>query len=269
MTMLGALAAIPFPDIDPVIVQLGPFALRWYALAYIGGIIFAWRYTLRLIGPQDAGVTAENIDDLVFWCTLGVILGGRFGYVLFYNASFYAAHPAEILRVWVGGMSFHGGILGVSVAVVWYALKRKLPVFAVSDLICCAAPMGLFLGRVANFVNGELYGRVADLPWAVVFPAGGPQARHPSQLYEAGLEGIVLLGLMWFLFFHTGLKRRPGALTGIFVIGYAAARAFIELFRQPDDHLGFITAGLTMGQLLSIPMAAIGFYFLFRARPKA
>ncbi|NQV21372.1 MAG: prolipoprotein diacylglyceryl transferase, partial [Rhodospirillales bacterium] len=192
--------------------------------------------------------------------------GGRIGYVLFYQAEYYLAHPLDILAVWQGGMSFHGGFLGVTVALVVFTARRSRSLVAVADLIACAAPLGLMLGRVANFVNGELFGRPSDVPWAVIFPAGGPDPRHPSQLYEAALEGALLFVIMGLLFRTTRLRAYTGALTGIFLIGYAAARSTSELFREPDFHIGFLFGGTTMGQLLSLPMAVLGVYLIFRSR---
>ncbi|MFQ5535298.1 MAG: prolipoprotein diacylglyceryl transferase, partial [Sphingomonadales bacterium] len=224
-------ATLSFPNIDPVLVEIGPFAIRWYALAYIGGILLGWRYVLGLIKRPGAVMSPARLDDLILWLVLGIILGGRLGYVLFYNAGYYAAHPLEIFQVWAGGMSFHGGILGVALAIIGFSLKHRLPMLAVGDLIACTSPIGLFLGRIANFINGELFGRATDVPWAFVFPAGGPAPRHPSQLYEAGLEGVALFILLWILFRYTRLIERHGALAGIFLIGYSASRAFIELFR--------------------------------------
>ncbi len=257
--------------IDPVLVQVGPLAIRWYSLAYIAGLLFAWWYIRRLLSSyQQAGqtppITEQDTDDLLFWATIGVVLGGRLGYVLFYQADYYFAHPLEILAVWQGGMSFHGGFLGVLGALAGLAIKRSWPALAVADLLVCAAPFGLMLGRAANFINGELIGRPSDVPWAMVFPGGGPEARHPSQLYEATLEGAVLFLVMGLLFWLTGLRRYTGALTGIFLIGYTAARSIGELFREPDLHIGFLFGGATMGQILSLPMAIGGVYLLARSR---
>jgi phosphatidylglycerol:prolipoprotein diacylglycerol transferase len=265
------LPAIAFPMIDPVLVQFGPLAIRWYSLAYVAGLLFAWWYIRRLLDAyrragHPAPMTALDTDDLLFWATLGVVLGGRLGYVLFYQPSYYFAHPAEILAVWQGGMSFHGGFLGVVAALVVLASRRSLSLLAVSDLLACAAPLGLMLGRVANFINGELFGRTSDVPWAMVFPGGGTEARHPSQLYEAALEGALLFALMGLLFRFTGVRKYAGALTGIFLIGYAAARGIGELFREPDLHIGFLAGGTTMGQLLSLPLGVLGLYLLARAR---
>ncbi len=248
---------IPFPDFDPVALQLGPFAIRWYALAYIAGLLIAWYYCRRLTTRPPQRLSANAFDDFLFWATLGILLGGRLGYVLFYKPGFYLSQPLEILYIWQGGMSFHGGLLGVVAAVVFFARRRGLPIMALSDIVACAAPIGLCLGRIANFVNGELYGRPSDLPWAMVFPRGGPLARHPSQIYESLLEGLVLFLALYFLV-RRGALERTGALTGAFFMGYALARMLAEVFREPDAHLGFILGGVTMGQILSLPMLLIG-----------
>ena len=257
--------ALPFPNIDPILIQLGPFAIRWYALAYIVGILAGWFYARAIIrstkpwgGP--APMTVASFDDFVVWVTLGIILGGRLGYVLFYNPGYFAAHPLEALQLWNGGMSFHGGFTGCIVAVVLFARKHDIPVLSLGDLTCAVGPIGLFLGRLANFVNGELWGRPADVPWAMVFPTGDPLPRHPSQLYEATLEGLVLLVVLGLLV-RGGALKRPGLIIGIFAAGYAIARSFCEMFREPDAQLGFLFGGLTMGMLLSVPLllAGIGF----------
>ena len=260
------LLTLPFPEIDPVAVQIGPLAIRWYALAYIAALLLGWRYCTRLAHRTSAGPSAVQIDDLLVWVTLGVILGGRIGYVLFYQPGYYLSHPTSILMVWHGGMSFHGGLLGVAAAAGAFALKRRVDPLRVADLLAAAAPIGLLLGRLANFVNGELYGRVAfDLPWAMRFPAGGPLPRHPSQLYEAGLEGIVLFVLLYALV-RGGALHRPGVVTGAFLAGYGAARIVAELFREPDPFLGYLPFGATMGQALSIPMVLVGAALIWRAR---
>src|SRR5580704_9509922 len=248
---------IPFPAIDPVAISLGPFAIRWYALAYIVGLVIGWRYCLMLADRRPKLVVPRDIDDYLVWATLGVVLGGRIGYVLFYNFDYFAQHPLEALYLWHGGMSFHGGALGVTIAIILFARARRRPVFAFSDIITEAIPIGLFFGRIANFINGELFGRETDIPWAMVFPNGGPVARHPSQLYEAVCEGLLLFLLLLFAE-HRGARQRPGIVTGFFLIGYAVARMSGELFRQPDAQLGFLVFGTTMGQLLSIPVLIAG-----------
>ncbi len=251
------IAALSFPQIDPVIFSIGPFAIRWYALAYITGLLIAWYYCRRLTARPPQRLSANAFDDFLFWATLGILLGGRLGYVLFYKPGFYLSQPLEILFIWQGGMSFHGGLLGVVAAVVFFARRRGVPIVALSDIVACAAPIGLCLGRIANFVNGELYGRPSDVPWAMVFPRGGPLARHPSQIYESLLEGLVLFLALYFLV-RRGALERTGALTGAFFMGYALARMLAEVFREPDAHLGFILGGVTMGQILSLPMLLIG-----------
>jgi phosphatidylglycerol---prolipoprotein diacylglyceryl transferase len=256
------LPVIPFPQIDPVFFHLGPLAVRWYALAYIVGILAGWFYARaiiaspRLWGAQPPFGVADY-DDFVIWATLGIILGGRIGYVLFYNLQHFAGHPAEIFELWHGGMSFHGGVLGVIVAVILFALRRGIPMLSLGDVTTAVAPIGIFLVRVANFINGELWGRPTDVPWAMVFPNAGAIPRHPSQLYEATLEGLVLLIVLGILV-QTGALKRPGLVTGIFALGYSVARIGCEFFREPDPQLGFLWGGLTMGMLLCIPLILAG-----------
>ena len=255
--------ALVFPQIDPVAVAIGPLAIRWYALAYVVGILLGWGWAARL-GRSQPTVAKLAIDDFAMWATLGIVLGGRLGYVLFYKPLYFLHNPLEIFVVWQGGMAFHGGFLGVMTAVLLFSRKRGVPLFVLGDLIACAAPIGLFFGRIANFVNGELWGRVSDAPWAMVFPNAGPEPRHPSQLYQAGLEGLLLFALMTLVVWGGG-RRRPGLLIGVFLMGYGAARVAGEFFRQPDAHLGFLFAGATMGQLLSLPMLLAGMWFVRRA----
>jgi phosphatidylglycerol:prolipoprotein diacylglycerol transferase len=259
------LFAIPYPAIDPVLIELGPFVIRWYALAYIAGLIIGWRWCLMLAKRPPPVVTALAIDDFLVWATLGVVLGGRLGYVLFYKPGEYFAHPLEALEVWHGGMSFHGGALGVLAAIALFCRRRKLSILSFGDIIVCAAPIGLFFGRLANFINSELWGRVTDVPWAMVFPNGGPEPRHPSQLYEAGLEGLALFLILNGLERFTAIRCRPGALSGVFLIGYGVARSIAELFREPDAFLGFLAFGLTMGQWLSLPLVVGGLVLLLRS----
>ena len=257
---------IPFPAFDPVLVQIGPFAIRWYALAYIFGILLGWLYARALIRSErlwggPAPMRAVDFDDFVLWVTLGIILGGRIGYVLFYNPAYFAAHPAEILELWHGGMSFHGGFTGCVLAVMLFGLRRGIPVLSLGDITCAVGPIGLFLGRIANFINSELWGRPTDVPWAMVFPNGGPFPRHPSQLYEAALEGLVLFCALT-LAMRAGALKRPGLIIGLFAVGYAVARIVCEFFREPDAQLGFLWGGLTMGMLLSLPLMLAGFGFI-------
>ncbi|MGD9862764.1 MAG: prolipoprotein diacylglyceryl transferase [Pseudodonghicola sp.] len=289
-------AVIPFPDLSPELVSFTlfgmEFALRWYALAYIAGILIAWRLALRAVGRATlwpdgrAPMTPQQIEDLLTWIILGVILGGRLGFVLFYQPGYYLSHPAEIPMVWQGGMSFHGGLLGVVLAAWIYTGRQGIARLSAADLIAHTVPPGLLLGRLANFVNAELWGRPSDLPWAVIFPGAAAQdcpgviglcARHPSQLYEAGLEGLILGTLLLWLVYRHGALRRPGLVLGSFIGGYGLARFIVEFFRQPDAQ--FVTPGnplglalhlqgygLTMGQLLSLPMIALGLFFALRAR---
>jgi phosphatidylglycerol:prolipoprotein diacylglycerol transferase len=257
-----------FPQFDPVIVQIGPFGIRWYALAYIAGLVLGWRLARRLVQSPPAVATAVQVDDFLTWATLGVVLGGRLGYVLFYQPAFYLAHPAMILAVWEGGMSFHGGALGVTLAIVWFCRRNAIPLLGFADRIAVCAPIGLGLGRIANFINGELWGRPAPdwLPWAMIFPAAGPEPRHPSQLYQALLEGLVLFLVMLALSRRESLRARFGWLTGAFLVGYGVARVTGEFFRQPDIFLGYLVGGATMGQLLSIPMVIAGVWLMLRTR---
>jgi phosphatidylglycerol:prolipoprotein diacylglycerol transferase len=260
------LFVLPFPAIDPVLVSIGPFAIRWYALAYITGILLGWFYARQLIATPrlwggDPPLTLVDYDDFVLWITLGIVLGGRIGYVLFYNPAYFAAHPLEIPQLWKGGMSFHGGFLGCVTASALFAWNRGVSFLSLGDLTCAAGPIGLFLGRIANFINGELWGRPTTVSWAMVFPGAGPLPRHPSQLYEATLEGLVLFILL-AVFVQLGALKRPGLVVGAFACLYAVARSTCELFRQPDPQLGFLWGGLTMGMLLSIPLFIAGVVFI-------
>jgi phosphatidylglycerol:prolipoprotein diacylglycerol transferase len=262
---------LSFPLIDPIAISIGPIAIRWYALAYVVGLLGGWFYAKRLAAKADlwGGLKQPkpiDVDDLIVWVALGVVLGGRIGYVLFYNLGSYLSQPLEIFAVWRGGMSFHGGFLGAVLAIVLFARSRGLNPLAMLDMAAVVTPIGLFFGRIANFINGELWGRPApDFPYAVVFPHAGPVPRHPSQLYEALGEGLILFIVMAFAARRFGF-RRPGLLGGIFVLGYALARIVCEFFREPDEQLGFLFGssvqalggGITMGMLLSIPMALVG-----------
>jgi phosphatidylglycerol:prolipoprotein diacylglycerol transferase len=323
---------VPFPDFDPVIFQIGPFALRWYALAYVAGILLGWRYALALVkrddlwAPRGAPANGPQIDDLILWITLGIIAGGRLGYVLFYQPSllgqlFTGPDHLALFKLWEGGMAFHGGLIGVVLAVVWFAHKlefgsesdetdatggsehapadgetaglaaaavsRRRPIAAsapafterrwfsrehqdrllrLGDLVAPCVPIGLFFGRVANFINGELWGRPTNLPWGVVFPGAGPEPRHPSQLYEAALEGIALFVLLRWATHHKGWLQRPGMVSGLFLLGYGLSRALMELVREPDSHMPEALRGMiTMGMLLSIPMILFGGWLVWRA----
>ncbi|MDJ0942708.1 MAG: prolipoprotein diacylglyceryl transferase [Kiloniellales bacterium] len=263
MTASLPLLALSFPEIDPVLIQIGPIAIRWYALAYIAGLFLGWRYCLRLgtrYSPAKLG--PDFFDDLLLWATLGVVLGGRIGYVLFYKPMYFLTDPIQIVKVWEGGMSFHGGLLGVTLAIVLFARRRQVDMIAVGDVVAAATPIGLFFGRLANFINGELFGRVTDAPWGMVFPQGGPEPRHPSQLYEAVLEGLVLFVVLYVLVRLGGLRHR-GMMIGIFLSGYGLSRFLVEFVREPDAHLGVLFQFVTMGQILSLPMILLGGFVIF------
>ena len=263
--------AITFPTFDPVAISLGPIAIRWYALAYIGGIVLGWIYARSLLKNEKlwrgpAPITVTQLDDFILWVTLGIIVGGRSGYVLFYNLPFFMQNPSAIFKLWEGGMSFHGGFMGCVVAVMWFARKNGVPILSLGDITTAVGPIGLFLGRLANFINSELWGRVTDdsVPWAVIFPNGGPLPRHPSQLYEAFLEGIVLFTVLTVMI-RMGALKRPGLILGSFILIYALARITGEMFREPDPQLGFLWRGLTMGMLLSLPMIVAGIILIVQA----
>jgi phosphatidylglycerol:prolipoprotein diacylglycerol transferase len=284
---------VPFPEFDPVLIHLGPLPIRWYALAYVAGIVLGWWYasrlakTERLWSPGKPPVTGPQLDDLVLWITLGVILGGRFGYALFYKPAMFAqlftgdswGERLELLQLWTGGMSFHGGFLGVVVAIALYANRQKINPLSLGDLIAPVAPIGLLFGRIANFINGELWGRETTVPWAIRFcnarieqmygfcPAGN-EPRHPSQLYEAGLEGLLLLIILSLAIWKWKMLKRPGFVTGLFLLGYGVCRAALENVRQPDAGLEHLPLGLTMGMILSIPMMLVGAWLIWRALKK-
>jgi len=255
---------MPFPDINPIAFQIGPFAVHWYGLAYVVGILGWWQYSLWLTKKFPL-IDRKMVDDYLVWAIVGVILGGRLGYVLFYTPSRYLANPLEIFQVWKGGMAFHGGLLGVVIATAIFTYRRGINFLNFSDLACCGVPIGLFFGRIANFINGEVYGRVTDVSWGVLFPHGGSLPRHPSQLYEAALEGIVLFILLGYGALFTQWPQRRGLLSGIFLSGYALARIGSECFREPDAFLGYFAGGLTMGQILSFPLLVVGLFLIARA----
>lgn len=244
-----------FPSIDPVFLRLGPLQFRWYGLMYVIGFILSYFIIRGEVRRKELALDTEGITDLIFFMAVGVVLGGRLGYVLFYDLASYLAKPFKIFYIWEGGMSFHGGMLGVAVAAIWFSRSRKIPLLQLTDLAALAAPVGLGLGRIGNFINGELFGRPTGLPWGVIFPEGGGVPRHPSQLYEAFLEGVLLFFVVrWFA------RRIPvnGSAMAAFLAGYGLFRSFVELFRQPDSQLGFFFNYFSMGQLLSLPLFAIG-----------
>ncbi|WP_322988110.1 prolipoprotein diacylglyceryl transferase [Hoeflea sp.] len=270
------LSLMSFPDIDPVIFALGPVKIRWYGLAYVAGILLGWRYARRLAANDRlwpggrSPITPLDLDDFLVWATVGIVAGGRIGYILFYDMAAVAANPLRALEIWNGGMSFHGGVLGTLVAMILFARSRKIPVFSLFDVVCAVVPTGLFFGRIANFINSELWGRLTDVPWAFVFPTGGPFARHPTQLYEAGLEGLLLLAVLAVMIYRWNALKSPGLIAGWFLIGYAMARIVVEFFREPDAHIGYLAGGwLTMGMVLSLPMIAIGIWAVVTAKSRA
>ena len=262
--------ALLYPGFDPVAIQFGPLAIRWYALAYIVSLVIGWQVVRRLAALWPPVATRLQVDDFLTWATLGVVLGGRLGYVLFYQPSVYLSNPLLIVQVWQGGMSFHGGMLGVTLALVLFCRLRGIPLLGFADRIAAVVPLGLGIGRLANFINGELWGREAPdwLPWAVR-PTPLSPALHPSQLYEAFLEGFVLLTILMMLAQSPWIRARFGTLTGAFLIGYGCARIIAEMFRQPDAFLGFLWEGVTMGQVLSLPMLLAGLFLIVRAKPQA
>jgi len=269
------LFAVPFPVIDPVLVEIGPLPIRWYALAYIAGLLLGLWLMRRLVAQErlwDGRMRPSivSLDDLLVYAALGVVIGGRLGYVLFYNLDYFLAHPASIPAVWEGGMSFHGGLGGATLGIWLFARREKVPMLSVADLCAAVVPLGIFFGRLANFIKPELWGRVSDVDWAMVFPdpAAGPFPRHPSQLYEAATEGVLLfVVLMWAV--RMGALKRPGLVTGLFGVGYGLSRIFCEFFREPDPQLGFLFGGATMGMLLSLPLVIAGLILIthgWRAR---
>ena len=262
---------IDFPNIDPVAVHIGDFGIRWYSLAYLAGITLGWFLLCRMVRRYPNPVTQTMIDDMVFWVTLGMIAGGRIGYVLFYNFGYYMENPMQIFAVWKGGMSFHGGLLGIIVAVFFYARSVHVGFFHFTDLLVCVGPLGLLFGRRANFINSELFGRVTvSVPWAVIFPNGGPLPRHPSQLYEAGFEGLFLFCILYFLWTASvWIRIRPGFISGLFLVGYGLIRSVLENFREPDAQIGFLFARVTMGQMLTIPMLLAGLWIMIWAAKKS
>ncbi|TVV69692.1 prolipoprotein diacylglyceryl transferase [Sphingomonas solaris] len=251
--------------LSPVALDLGILQIRWYSLAYIAGILVGWWYLLKLIDQPGAPMARRHADDMVFYATLGILLGGRLAYVLFYQPQIWR-HPLDVLKLWEGGMSFHGGVIGVTAGIILLARKNGLNWLRIHDYVACVVPFGLFFGRLANFVNGELWGRPTDVPWAVIFPRAGDLPRHPSQLYEAGLEGILLFSVLWFLFWKTDARYQPGKLVGTFLLGYGLCRFTVEWFREPDAGLEHLSWGLTMGQTLTVPMLIGGAWLIATAK---
>lgn len=275
-TAAAQLAIMPFPEIDPVAISLGPLAIRWYGLAYVAGILLGWWLARRMVSQaelwpgQVAPLTHRHLDDFLVWVAIGIVLGGRIGYILFYDLGPILEEPIRAVEVWNGGMSFHGGITGATIAMILFARRNAIATWSLFDIVASVAPVGIFFGRLANFINSELWGRTSDVAWAVIFPTGGPMPRHPSQLYEACLEGLLLFAVLQLLIRSRLAFRTPGLVTGVFVTGYALARIFNEFFREPDVQLGYLAGGwLTMGMVLSLPMLALGLWAILRARRSA
>ena len=258
------MTGLPFPEISPIALSIGPLAIRWYSLAYLFGILIAWFLVLRNSKKYNLGYTAQHIEDLAFYMTMGIVIGGRLGYAIFYGGEEMWLKPWKILELWKGGMSFHGGVLGVIFAAFLYAKKYKFKFLAITDLVVLFAPIGIFLGRIANFINDELWGRVTNVAWAIRFPSGGYLPRHPSQLYEAIFEGIILFILLNYLWSFSAIRKKNGVVSAVFIIFYGIFRICMEQFRQPDAHLGFYFEKITMGQMLSIPLVVIGIIILFK-----
>jgi phosphatidylglycerol:prolipoprotein diacylglycerol transferase len=262
-------SGLPFPEIDPIALALGPFQIRWYALAYLAGFLGGWFYACKLADlDPDRRPNREDIDNILPWLVMGVILGGRIGYVLFYNLEYYLQNPLQIAVIWEGGMSFHGGLLGVVAVILLFCRYYKIPPLAMGDTISTVVPIGLFFGRLANFVNGELFGRITTVPWAVNFPYGGDLPRHPSQLYEAFLEGIVLFIILYLMSRKPAIRRMQGAIFGTLLIGYGISRFIVEYFREPDPQLGLFFEYLSMGQIMCLPMILVGGVIIHHARKK-
>ena len=272
ISIAETLAVMPFPEIDPVAISIGPIDIRWYGLAYVVSILLGWWYARRIattppLWANDApAMTVTDLDDFLLWAAIGIVVGGRIGFILFYDLPLYLADPSLIFQIWKGGMSFHGGITGTTIAMILFARKRGIGVWSLFDVVATVCVTGLFLVRIANFINGELYGGLSDLPWAVVFPGQEPFARHPSQLYEAGLEGLLTGIVLAVMVFRFGALKRPGLVAGIFVSLYAASRIAVEFVRVPDAQVGYLFGGwLTMGMVLSVPMLLAGLWAIWRA----
>jgi phosphatidylglycerol:prolipoprotein diacylglycerol transferase len=255
-----------FPQIDPVFIHLGPIAIHWYGIAYVIGLLVGWQYATWIAKRYIPTITKTHIDDFMMWALSGIIIGGRLGHILFFELDRYMAHPVEIFMTWKGGMSFHGGMIGVIIAILLYCRKNHISIFRFSDILVTITPIGLGLGRLANFINGELYGRITDVSWGIIFPNGGPFPRHPSQIYEAFLEGLVLLIVLHIGWRISTIRDVPGRLTGIFLLGYGLARTLVEFVREPDTFYTILGMDLTTGQLLSLPMILVGVYFIWHPK---
>jgi len=262
-TIIGTSAAIILPEFNRFAVQFGGFGIRWYAIAYLVGLLAGWYLLRREASHIGSPLRLETVDILLNYVLLGIIVGGRLGYILFYNSAYYLAHPLAMLRIWEGGMAFHGALLGIAIAILIMAKRHHVPFFLLTDRIALVVPIGLFFGRLSNFINGELYGRVTAVPWAMVFPNSDGQPRHPSQLYEAGLEGL-LLGVIMLMLWRRGWLHQHGRVTGVLLAGYGVARSMIEFVREPDAQIGLLLDSVSMGQLLSVPMIIFGAYLIMR-----
>jgi len=262
-TIIGTSVAIILPEFNSFAIQFGGFGIRWYALAYLVGLLAGWYLLRREASHIGSPLSHETVDILFNYVLFGVIVGGRLGYILFYNSAYYLAHPLAMLRIWEGGMAFHGALLGIVIAVLFMANRHHVPFFALTDRVALVVPIGLFFGRLSNFINGELYGRVTALPWAMIFPNSDGQPRHPSQLYEAGLEGF-LLGVIMLMLWRRGWLQQHGRITGVFLASYGVARSMIEFVREPDAQIGLLLDSVSMGQLLSVPMIIFGVYLIMR-----
>ena len=262
-TIIGTSSAIILPEFNTFAVQFGGFGIRWYAIAYLVGLLAGWYLLRREASHIGSPLRPETVDILLNYVLFGVIIGGRLGYILFYNSAYYLAHPLSMLRIWEGGMAFHGALLGVAIVVLIMAKRHYVPFFVLTDRVALVVPIGLFFGRLSNFINGELYGRITTLPWAMVFPKSDGQPRHPSQLYEAGLEGL-LLGVIMLVLWRRGWLQQHGRITGVLLAGYGVARSLIEFVREPDAQIGLLLNSISMGQLLSVPMIIFGVYLIMR-----
>jgi phosphatidylglycerol---prolipoprotein diacylglyceryl transferase len=260
---------LPFPDINPIIISFGPLAVSWYSLSYVVGILLGWQYIIKLIEKKYSTLEKQHVDDFVTWVIIGIILGGRLGYVLFYDPVKYLSNPIEILKTYEGGMSFHGGVIGFVIASFIFTRKNKIKYFTLVDMVAASAPIAIFLGRIANFINAELYGRITDAPWAFIFPGSDGMPRHPSQLYESAMEGFALFFILYFCITKYKALKKPGLVSGIFLILYSIFRLIIENFREPDAHIGFHAEFITRGQLLCLPMLITGIILIKYSKSNA
>ena len=258
-----------FPNINPIAIDIGIIKIRWYALSYICGILLSWLLILKIIKTKNIKVSNKNISDLISNCMIGIIVGGRLGYVIFYNPEYYINNLLEVFKIWNGGMSFHGGFIGVIIAVIYTSKSYKIPTMFFSDLISVVSPIGIFFGRIANFINGELYGKVTTHKFGMIFPKGGSSPRHPSQIYEAFFEGLLLFVILWLLMNISNFFDKKGLMTASFIFLYGVFRFFVEFFREPDLHIGYLYFNLSMGQILSLPMIIIGLYLINRFYKKS